>query len=57
LETPHGLLRTRWDRTDDGVELDLTVPDGTTAVLRLPGRDDEDLPAGTHRRVFVPSDQ
>ncbi len=36
-ETPHGTLRCAWQRTGEGLTLDIEVPAGTTATLRLPG--------------------
>jgi alpha-L-rhamnosidase len=51
LDTPYGPLRTRWEQQDGMLELEVTIPEKTTAVLRMRGRDDEDLPAGTHRRA------
>ena len=38
------------------LRLDVTVPDGASATVRLPGEQDRTLPAGRHRRtVPVPS--
>ena len=49
LNTPHGHAAVHW-RLDAGeLTVDVTVPDGCTAVLRLPGQDDRPLPAGEHR--------
>ncbi|WP_417512302.1 family 78 glycoside hydrolase catalytic domain [Microbacterium sp.] len=51
LQTPHGLVRVRWDADDAaGLTAEVTVPEGTEAVLRLPGRNEEIIGAGTHRR-------
>ncbi len=50
LETPHGLAAVRWDLDGADLQVEITVPEGTEAVLRLPGRDDETLGAGTHTR-------
>ncbi|WP_438822278.1 family 78 glycoside hydrolase catalytic domain [Kineococcus terrestris] len=54
LQTPHGRLAVAWefaDGPDGGRELvvDVEVPAGTSALVRLPGRDDEELGAGVHR--------
>ena len=51
LETPQGKASVRWELTGDGLAVDVTVPDGSTAVLRLPGAGDETLATGTHQRV------
>ncbi len=49
LDTPHGQAAVHW-RLDAGeLTVDVTVPAGCTAVLRLPGLDDRTLPAGEHR--------
>ncbi|MBW9121867.1 family 78 glycoside hydrolase catalytic domain [Microbacterium trichothecenolyticum] len=50
LETPHGLAAVRWDIDGEDLRVEVTVPDGTEAVLRLPGRADETLAAGRHTR-------
>ncbi|KQQ20787.1 alpha-L-rhamnosidase [Rathayibacter sp. Leaf299] len=52
LETPHGLARVRWDRTTEGVQLAVTVPEGSTAVVRSPGAEDRELAAGEHALVL-----
>ncbi|WP_432510081.1 family 78 glycoside hydrolase catalytic domain [Kineococcus sp. SYSU DK001] len=49
LRTPHGNLAVRWEQGEAGLSVDVEVPAGTTAVLRLPGEADRELPAGTHR--------
>ncbi|WP_432491475.1 family 78 glycoside hydrolase catalytic domain [Kineococcus auxinigenes] len=48
LDTPHGELAVHWRQGDAGLEAEVTVPAGTTAVLRLPGQAERELPAGTH---------
>jgi len=50
LETPHGLVKVRWDAGAEGLSAAVTVPAGAHAVLRLPGRAEELLSGGTHRR-------
>ena len=38
LETRHGKISVSWSRDDDGpIELDIAVPQGVTALVRLPG--------------------
>ncbi|MEZ0165868.1 family 78 glycoside hydrolase catalytic domain [Kineococcus sp. LSe6-4] len=49
LRTPHGRLAVRWEQEAAGLVVDVEVPAGTTAVLRLPGEDDRELTAGSHR--------
>ena len=49
LETRHGAAAVGWSRTDDGgLELDVTLPEGVTGVVRLPGEEDREIGAGTH---------
>ncbi|OOB91082.1 hypothetical protein B0T42_07890 [Rathayibacter sp. VKM Ac-2630] len=48
LETPHGLARVRWDRTAEGVQLAVTIPEGATAIVRSAGTEDRELTAGEH---------
>jgi alpha-L-rhamnosidase len=50
LDTPYGTIRSAWSVTPDGLRAEVTVPPGTTAGLRLPGRPAEELTAGTHVR-------
>ena len=43
LETPHGLVSSRW-RLEDGVlTLDASLPDGVTGVVSLPGEPDVEV--------------
>ena len=51
LETPHGRAAVRWDVEDSYLRVEVTVPVGAEAVLRLPGRDDEIIGVGTHVRT------
>ena len=46
-QTPYGLAACDWKRTADGVRVEVTVPCGVTARLKLPGLEQE-LAAGTH---------
>ena len=48
LLTPHGRAAVRWAQGADGLEVRITVPDDTTAVVRLPGRSEFTLEPGTH---------
>ena len=49
LETRHGKISVSWSRDDDGpIELDITVPEGVTALLRLPGTQEQEFGSGQH---------
>jgi alpha-L-rhamnosidase len=49
LDTPHGTVGMSWTAADDRLEtLDVDVPDGVTALVRLAGREDQDLGPGRH---------
>lgn len=48
LDTAHGLINVRWERTDDEVQFQVTIPDGTSAVFVWPDLPDRELPAGQH---------
>ena len=51
LELPGGRVAISWNKTDAGLQLDLQVPEGHTALLDLPGQDPETLQAGLHQRT------
>ena len=51
LETPHGRAAVRWDLDGADLRVEVTVPDGAEAVLRLPGLDDETVGPGIHVRL------
>ena len=48
LKTPHGTVSIDWKLDDGRLIVDVNVPEGATAVLRLPGRGDLELGAGRH---------
>jgi alpha-L-rhamnosidase len=48
LETPHGIASVRWDLVGGRLEVSATIPEGTEAVLRLPGEDDQTVGPGRH---------
>ncbi len=49
LQTPHGRVATSWSVDARHVlPVDVTVPEGVTALLRLPGTADRVLGAGDH---------
>jgi alpha-L-rhamnosidase len=47
--TPRGLVTSEWQRAGQSVRLDVSVPVGTWATVRLPGRRDQRVPSGTYR--------
>ena len=50
LETSHGTISVSWSRMDDGpIELDAVVPEGVTALVRLPNVDAQELGSGQHQ--------
>ena len=50
LGTRHGRISVSWTSDDAGaIQLDLEVPDGVTALVRLPGLADQELGPGSHR--------
>lgn len=50
LRTPHGVVRVSWELDGAGEPaLDVELPPGVTAVVRLPGHDDATAAAGRHR--------
>ncbi len=52
LHTPRGVVRVRWHVDDDDrVVVDVEVPADVVAVVRLPGRDDEEIHGGGARCV------
>ncbi|KQO60362.1 family 78 glycoside hydrolase catalytic domain [Curtobacterium sp. Leaf261] len=48
LESVHGRIAVRWDLADGDLVVHATVPEGVTAVVRLPGADEQHLTGGTH---------
>jgi alpha-L-rhamnosidase len=47
--TPRGPVSTSWQRSGRSVRLDVTVPAGATATVRLPGRRDQRVGSGQFR--------
>jgi alpha-L-rhamnosidase len=47
--TPRGWVVTEWQRSGRAVQLDVTVPVGATATVRLPGSPDQRVTSGTYR--------
>ncbi|MFF5967914.1 family 78 glycoside hydrolase catalytic domain [Streptomyces collinus] len=50
IDTPYGIASSRWHRADGTVRLDITVPPGTTGIVRLGG---EEQRRGPGRHVFT----
>lgn len=55
LETPHGTIATDWSLTDGVLALRVDVPEGVEAAVRLPGADDVEVGAGSHRFTAQPA--
>ncbi|QOR72900.1 glycoside hydrolase family 78 protein [Ruania alkalisoli] len=49
LHTPHGEIRTHWHHDGDQLILETTIPEGTTAVVELPGTATATVGPGCHR--------
>jgi alpha-L-rhamnosidase len=47
LETRHGLVSIRWERSADELVVETTLPAGVTGVLSLPDGSSRDLGPGT----------
>jgi alpha-L-rhamnosidase len=55
LETRHGKISVSWLRGDGGpIELDITVPQGVTALVQLPGTRAQEFRSGQHRVSSTP---
>ncbi|MGN6160804.1 MAG: family 78 glycoside hydrolase catalytic domain [Marmoricola sp.] len=48
LETQYGLISSRWERDGTDVTVLVTIPDGVTAHVQLPGGESEVVTAGDH---------
>ena len=47
LETRHGRVAVSWDRQSSGsFDLEVTVPNGVTALVRLPDGNEQEVPPG-----------
>ncbi|SDS50765.1 family 78 glycoside hydrolase catalytic domain [Microlunatus soli] len=49
LITPHGEVRSSWAVAGDQFTLDVSIPDGSSAEVRLPGQDPQPVSSGDHR--------
>ena len=43
-----GLIKAGWKKTSDKINLEITVPENTTATVQIAGRPDQQLKAGNH---------
>jgi len=48
LDTVHGHVAVRWELVDGELRVRATVPEGVTAVVRLPGAAEQRVGGGTH---------
>ena len=46
--SPKGLIASGWRKEGDSIVYEIEIPDGTGAVLRLPGEKDRKLKSGKH---------
>ncbi|MBO1739497.1 alpha-L-rhamnosidase [Leifsonia sp. TF02-11] len=46
LETPHGVIRSRWDRDGGKVTIRVSVPEGVAAIVHLPNGELHEVGAG-----------
>lgn len=58
IETVHGLVASSWRKEGERVELDIVIPQNTTAVISLPssdngGREEQEVGPGRHRFSFL----
>ncbi|MBW8730012.1 MAG: alpha-L-rhamnosidase, partial [Terrabacter sp.] len=51
LDTPRGRIETSWSLEGNRFELEVTVPDGVTATVHVPGSDAVECSAGVHRHA------
>jgi alpha-L-rhamnosidase len=50
LDTPQGVVATSWSASGTGeLDLEVAVPEGTTAVVRLPDATEQEVGPGVHR--------
>ena len=56
LRTPDGPVAVSWSHSGGGeLELDVTLPDGVTGLVRLPGEADQEIGAGVHHLTSQPA--
>lgn len=52
-ETPYGRAEVRWRRAGTSFTIDVTIPPGATAVVRLPDQADAPVEVGSGRHTFT----
>ena len=52
LETPHGTVAVRWETSEEGLRVDVELPEGVEGDLVLPGVDPVALGSGRHTRTL-----
>ena len=48
LATPHGRVAVAWRIEDDRLHVEVQVPEGVDAIVRLPGQDEQTVTGGSH---------
>lgn len=48
-----GLIKAGWEKNGGNVNLEVTIPENTTATVRISGRPDRQLRPGTHKMVIT----
>jgi alpha-L-rhamnosidase len=48
-DTPYGRITSSWKRIEKKVEYEFDIPDGCSATLRIPGAEEQELPAGHYK--------
>ncbi|WP_019929575.1 family 78 glycoside hydrolase catalytic domain [Nocardia sp. BMG111209] len=55
LRTPHGRAEVRWELDGGTLSVTATIPEGTTAVVRIPGAEEVTVTGGLHRFTTRPT--
>jgi alpha-L-rhamnosidase len=53
VETPYGLVKSRWDRKGNGLTLNVTVPANATAQIRLPNLGNQALTVTENGKIVL----
>lgn len=51
-ESPYGRIEVKWDLRDNRNEMNIVVPVGVTAILRLPNEDEMEFGSGAYRIIL-----
>lgn len=51
IKTPYGIASVRWSRYGDRLDVEVTIPHGSTAVIDLAGSEPVEVGPGVHRRT------